>query len=166
MRVLFIFVLLSNLIFAQTDANPEINRMDKNHIDFNAGWSIVAYGIALDYERLLPSKKRNMYSSFSIGAGLYEINFFTIDQYFVPSFQYGIVTGLESKHHFEAKAGFSLPLNRRPLRFDDYDVLPNIKIGYRYQAPKEHFLFKAGAGFPDLLFGISYISLHYNSGQS
>lgn len=151
-RVLFIFVLLSNLTFAQTDANVEPTTLNKNHINANAGWSILAYGISLDYERLMPSKKHNIYSSFSIGVGLYEINFFTIDQYFVPSFQYGIITGLESKHHFEAKAGFSLPLNRSPLRFDDFDILPNVKIGYRYQAPKESFLFRAGGGLPDLLF--------------
>ena len=159
MRVLFIFVLLSNLTFAQAKTNPVPSTLNKNNINFNAAWSIVAYGIALDYERLLPSKKYNLYSSFSIGAGLHEINFFTIDQYFVPTFQYGIITGLESKHHFEAKGGISTPLNRRPLRFDDYNILPNLKIGYRLQSREESFVFKTGVGFPDLLyvgFGFSF----------
>ena len=159
MRTLFIFVLLSNLTFAQTETIPVTSTLNKNHINFNASWSIVAYGIALDYERLLPSKKYNLYSSFSIGAGLTEINFFTIDQYFVPTIQYGIITGLGSKHHFEAKGGISTPLNRSPLRFDDYDIIPNLKIGYRLQAPKESFVFKTGVGFPDVLyvsFGFSF----------
>ena len=75
---------------------------------------------------------------------MYEINFFGIDQYFVPSFQYGIITGLETEHHFDAKAGFALVMDRGTLGMNELSFLPAIKLGYRYQLPEEDFLFKAG----------------------
>ena len=106
--LLFLSVFLFVNIFGQTDKTKVLN---KNTINFNAGWSIIVYSANLDYERLIPSKKRNIYSTLSIGAGLYEVNLFGIDQYFVPSLHYGIISRLQSNHHFDVKAGIALALN-------------------------------------------------------
>ena len=153
--LLFLYVFLSVNLFGQTDKTKALN---KNTINFNAGWSIIVYSANLDYERLIPSKKRNIYSTLSIGAGLYEVNFLGIDQYFFPSLHYGIISRLQSNHHFDVKAGIVLALNRMPSSNDNY-LAPSIKAGYRYQVPNERFVFKAGAGFPDIIyfgFGLSF----------
>ena len=152
MRALFIFIFLWNVTSAQVDTNPKDNTLNKNNIHFHGDWSIIAYGIGLDYERVIPSKKYNMYNAFSIGTNLYEVNFFSIDQYIVPTAHYGIILGLECEHHFEAKAGIALGFNRNPLRIDDFGLLPSIKAGYRYQAPKKNVLFRTGVGFPEIIY--------------
>ncbi|MDC0643952.1 hypothetical protein OAP32_00080 [Crocinitomicaceae bacterium] len=68
--LLFLYVFLSVNLFGQTDKTKALN---KNTINFNAGWSIIVYSANLDYERLIPSKKRNIYSTLSIGAGFPDI---------------------------------------------------------------------------------------------
>jgi len=158
MRVLFVFVLLSTLTFAQPEDVPAPSLLNRNSISFDAGWALLAYGIGLKYERLSPSKKHNMYTAFSIGANYHEVNFFSIDRHFMPSVRLGLITGKKIKHHFEVMGGGGL-LYTRPIGKSAGMIWPAFNLGYRYQVPEQGFVFRTGVGFPEFLyvgFGISF----------
>jgi len=159
MRVLFVFVLLSNLTFAQPEHVPAQSLLNRNSISFDAGWALLAYGTGLKYERLIPIERYNMYTAFSIGANYLVEDFFAIWRYFMPSVRLGLITGKKIKHHFEVMGGGGLLYTIPIEKFADGEFRPVFNLGYRYQVPEQGFVFRTGVGFPEFLyvgFGISF----------
>lgn len=77
--------------------------------------------------------------------------------YIITNPTIGFFTG-KNKHHFELDAGVSLwfdggggcptcPGIYKRLEL----ILPSIHLGYRYQKPSNQFIFRVGAGFPEII---------------
>ena len=165
MRVLFLFVLLSSLTFAQANDADVSNRLHKNSISFNLGTVIFANGIGAKYQRLFPYE--NFHVTTTIGADISRLELFGIDDFFVPSLQFGLITGKSKRHHFEFNGGIGWLYMQTPKSgFGPFTstsfmsspsteksfFIPVGNLAYRFQAPNKGFVFRTGLGFPELLY--------------
>ena len=133
------------------ESNNEII-LNKNNVNFGLGYGLIAINANTTYERLIAHKK--IYSVLSLGLNFLFIRFFSDEDLFIPSLRYGIMTGIDTKHHFEVNAGFLIPavIHNDGLDFMSEDILIGFNLGYRMQKPKGSKIFRAGVGFPELLY--------------
>ena len=168
MRVLFIFALLSNLMFAQADEADEQSMLRKNSISLSFGSAILINGLGMNYQRVIP--KTGYYYSLSAGANFFQIDFFRTETHSVIFISNGIITGLDQRNHFEANIGLGWDQVNKSSSSGFYggggssasqysQFIPVGNIGYRFQAPNKDFVFRTGIGLPELLyvsFGFSF----------
>ena len=168
MRVLFLFVFLSSLTFAQVNDTDGSNGLLKNSFSLNIGTAILATAAGLNYERVMP--KKNMYYTLSAGVNLFRFVFFTTENHTVLSIRNGLITGLDARNHFEASIGLGWDNVNKEASGGIYgsggssasqynQFIPVGNVGYRFQAPNKNFVFRTGFGFPELLyisFGVAF----------
>ena len=169
MRGLFLFLFLANSAFAQTQNQQIETRLNKNNLSFNIGTLIVANGVGLKYERIIPRKQ--FYYTLSLGANFSRYSFFKIQNTSVLTLSNGLITGLDENKHFETNIGFGyMYINQEDSGGGGYFgggvlaeqfslITPAGTLGYRYQVPNEGFIFRAGVGFPELVYlslGVSF----------
>ena len=161
MRVLFLFVLLSNLAFAQSNESTVNGILQKNSLSFNVGTALLANGGGIKYERLIP--KKSVYYTLSAGAHLFRFDFFTTENHTVLSINNGLITGLDKRNHFEASIGLGWDNVNKEASSGIYgsggsaasqysQFIPVANMGYRFQAPNKDFVFRTGIGFPELVY--------------
>ena len=156
-----LFVLLtSSLALAQPYEGKYKNKKESNNkqllninnINFGLGYGIIAINANTTFQRLKAHKK--IYSTWSVGLNYLNITFFSDDHVFIPSLRFGIITGIDKKHHFEINVGPHLLVGMYNDRFDlatsEFDF--GFNIGYRKQKPQDSKIFKAGVGYPELLY--------------
>lgn len=107
-----------------------------------------AYQIA--YERLISVGKAVQFSahaSYGYWKDIYEDgNLFSISANYLlgrKNHMFEVNLGLLAKVHYD-----QYYTDQR--KFDHFNFLPDLFVGYRYKKPNGHFMFKAGAGFPSL----------------
>ena len=160
MRVLFLFVLLSNFTYAQSDESA-VGNLKQNSFSLNIGTALLANGGGVKYERLIPKNK--MYYTLSAGANLFRFNFFTTENHTVLFISNGLITGLDTRNHFEASIGLGWDNVNKEASGGIYgsggssasqysQFIPVANIGYRFQAPNKDFVFRTGLGFPELIY--------------
>ena len=129
----------------------------KNNINFGLGYGIIAINAHTTFQRLKAHKK--IYSAWSLGLNYLNVTFFSDDYVFIPTLRFGIITGIDKKHHFEINAGPQLLVGLYKDGFDfaasEFDF--GFNIGYRQQKPQDSKIFRAGVGYPELLYvGLGY----------
>jgi len=126
--------------------------LNNNNINFGLGYGIIAINANTTFQRLKAHKK--IYSTWSVGLNYLIVSFFSDDHVFIPSLRFGIITGIDKKHHFEINAGPHLLVGMYNDGFDfaasEFDF--GFNIGYRKQKPQDSKIFKAGVGYPELLY--------------
>lgn len=162
MRVLFLFILLSNFTFAQSDESVVQGTLQKNSLSLNIGTALLANGGGVKYERIIPRKK--MYYTLSAGANLFRFDFFSTENHTVLFISNGLITGLDKRNHFEASIGLGWDDVNKEASGSIYggsggssaaqysQFIPVANIGYRFQAPNKDFVFRTGVGFPELIY--------------
>ena len=162
MRLLFVFVLVvfaSNITFSQFENTVFKNSLNGNNISVNIGSALIANGIGLKYERLIPRKK--IYYTLIGGAHFYRVNFFGVENHSTLYISNGLITGLNKRNHFEASLGLGWDqVQYESAPGSGYNAyFPAVNIGYRFQKPNESFVFRSGFGLPELIyfgFGLSF----------
>ena len=155
-----VFVLLtSSLALAQSYLGKNKNEKEcnnkqllTNNINFGLGYGIIAINANTTFQRLKAHK--NIYSTRSVGLNYLNITLISDDHVFIPSLRFGIITGIDKKHHFEINAGPHLLVG---IYNDGFDLATSeldfgFNIGYRKQKPQDPKVFKAGVGYPELLY--------------
>ena len=102
MKRLLVFVLIlaaSNITFSQSKKMSSKNNLNGNNISLNLVSALVANGVGLKYERLIPRKK--VYYTLIGGVHFYHVNFFSVENHYVVYISNGLITGLN-------KVGISL----------------------------------------------------------
>lgn len=157
MRLFFVFMFFSVVAFGQNKVEESSNRplLNTNNLNFGVGYGAIAFIANVSYQRLKSHKK--ICSVFSAGLDFVRIDFFSTDQFLVPSLRYGILTGLEKKHHFEVNAGPGLAVYIDGSPYESNFIL-GFNIGYRNQKPDSPIVFRTGIGFPECL----YVSFGYS----
>ena len=154
-----LFILLtSSLVLAQPyegKNKKESNNkqlLNNNNINFGFGYGIIAINANTTIQRLKAHKK--IYSTWSVGLNYLNVTFFSDDHVFIPSLRFGIITGINKKHHFEINAGPQLLVGMYKDGFDfaasEFDF--GFNIGYRQHKPQDSKIFRAGVGYPELLY--------------
>ena len=126
--------------------------LNNNNINFGLGYGIIAINANTTFQRLKAHQK--IYSTWSVGLNYLIVSFFSDDHVFIPSLRFGIITGIDKKHHFEINAGPQLLVGMYNDGFDfaasEFDF--GFNIGYRKQKPHDSKIFRAGVGYPELLY--------------
>ena len=152
-------------MFAQSNESTVNGTLQKNSLSFNVGTVILVNGIGVKYQRLFPYE--NFRFTTTIGADIFRLKFIGIDDFFVPSLRFGLITGKSKRHHIEFNAGLgwlymqspksgfgpftSTPFMSSPSTERSY-FIQVANIGYRFQVPDNGFVFRTGVGFPELLY--------------
>ena len=157
---LFFILLTSSLALSQThdwknksqqDSN-NTKLLNNNNINFALGYGIIAINTNTTFQKLKAHQK--IYSTWSVGLNYLIISFFSDDHVFIPSLRFGIITGIDKKHHFEINAGPQLLVGMYNDGFDfaasEFDF--GFNIGYRKQKPQDSKIFRSGVGYPELLY--------------
>ena len=158
MRLVFVFIFFSIIAFGQNKINESVDSLvlNKNSLNFGVGYGIVFVNGIILYQRLRPHKK--IYSVFS--SGLNYLNARSIglgaDHFLILPIRYGVLTGIENKHHFEVNAGTDLFVGI--FNPPEASFLLSGNIGYRMQKPGAPLIFRMGVGFPEFL----YVSLGHS----
>ena len=157
---ILLLLLTSSLALSQIDdqKNKKINEsyneliLNKNNVNFGLGYGIIAINANSTYQRLKAHQK--IYSVWSAGLNYLFVSFFSDDHVFIPSLSYGIVTGIDKKHHFEVNAGPHLQVGiyNDGLDFAASEFDFGFNIGYRMQKPHGSKIFRTGFGYPELLY--------------
>ena len=125
---------------------------NNNNLNFGIGYGIIAINVNTTFQRLKAHKK--IYSTWSVALNYLNVTFFSDDHVFIPSLRFGIITGIDKKHHFEINAGPQLLIGMYKDGFDfaasEFDL--GFNIGYRKQKPQDFKIFRAGVGYPELLY--------------
>ena len=79
------------------------NNLNGNNISLNLGSVLIANGVGLKYERLIPRKK--VYYTLIGGVHFYHVNFFGVENHLTMYFSNGLITGINKEKHFEASLG-------------------------------------------------------------
>lgn len=147
--------------FGTSSLNDSTTRLllNKNNVSFGIGYGIIAINANATYQRLKAHKK--IYSVWSAGLNYLFVSFFSEDHVFIPSLRYGIMTGVNKKHHFEINAGPQLLVSiyNDGLDFAASEFDFGFNLGYRKQKPQSSKIFRVGVGYPELLyvgFGFSF----------
>ena len=156
----FLLILNSSLALSQSDDwknkktkefNSELH-LNKNNVNFGLGYGVIAINANTTYQRLKAHQK--IYSVWSAGLSYLFVGFFSDDHIFIPSLRYGIMTGIDKKHHFEINAGPQLLVGIYNDRLDfaasEFDF--GFNVGYRMQRPQGSTIFRTGVGYPELLY--------------
>ena len=134
-----------------TEFNSELH-LNKNNVNFGLGYGVIAINANTTYQRLKAHQK--IYSVWSAGLSYLFVGFFSDDHIFIPSLRYGIMTGIDKKHHFEINAGPQLLVGIYNDRLDfaasEFDF--GFNVGYRMQKPQGSKIFRTGVGYPELLY--------------
>ena len=163
--ILLFILFTSNLVLSQTHELKHKNKKKSNNkpllnnnINFGLGYGIIAINANTAFQRLKAHQK--IYSTFSVGLNYLFVNFFSNDHIFIPSLRFGIITGIDKKHHFEIDAGPQLLVGiyNDGLDFAASEFDFGFSVGYRKQKPQDYKIFRAGVGYPELL----YIGLGYS----
>ena len=171
MRVLFIFLLLSSVIFSQSNDVSDENTLKSNNISFSAGTALLAHGLGLMYQRIIqPNPTQHACFTLSANVNFFRVDFFGASNTLVFSARGGLLTGCNKRNHFEANFGAGLANVVEESYSGIYGsggssgsnyraIYPAANIGYRFQVPNENFVFRTGIGFPELLyvgFGVAF----------
>ena len=171
MRVLFIFLLLSSVIFSQSNDVSDENTLKSNNISFSAGTALLAHGLGLMYQRIIqPNPTQIACFTLSANVNFFRVDFFGASNTLVFSARGGLLTGCNKRNHFEANFGAGLANVVEESYSGIYGsggssgsnymaIYPVGNIGYRFQEPNENYIFRAGIGFPELLyvgFGVAF----------
>ena len=164
----FLFIsLISSLALSQTDdwKSKKVNEsnnellLNKNNVNVGLGYGIIAINANATYQRLKAHRK--IYSVWSASLNYLFVSFFSEDHLLIPSLRYGIMTGVDKKHHFEINAGPQLLVgiynNKLDFAASVFDL--GFNVGYRKQKPQDAKIFRVGVGYPELLyvgFGFSF----------
>ena len=165
-RSLLYLFLIPNLCLAQngqTEHKNNIGKSDltytnsrlhlnKNNLNFGLGYGIIAFNVNSTYQRLKAHKK--IYSVWSASLNYVLVSFFSNDHLLIPSLRYGIMTGIDKQHHFEINAGPNLLVGiyNDKLDFASSEFDFGFNMGYRKQKPEDSKIFRAGIGYPELLY--------------
>lgn len=118
--------------------------LNNNNINFGFGYGIIAINANTTFQKLKAHKK--IYSTWSVGLNYLNVTFFSDDHIFIPSLRFGIITGINKKHHFEINAGPHLLVGMYKDGFDfaasEFDF--GFNIGYRQHKPQDSKIFRAG----------------------
>ena len=79
------------------------NNLNGNNISLNLGSVLIANGVGLKYERLIPRKK--VYYTLIGGVHFYHVNFFGVENHLTMYFSNGLITVINKEKHFEASLG-------------------------------------------------------------
>ena len=128
------------------------NQLLNNNINFGLGYGIIASNANITFQRLKAHQK--IYSTWSVGLNYLIVSFLSDDHVFIPSIRFGIITVIDKKHHFEINAGPQLLVG---MYNDEFDFAASefnfgFNIGYRKQKPQDSKIFRAGVGYPELLY--------------
>ena len=170
----FLFIsLISSLVLSQNSQREKKNHfgpsklndsttkllLNKNNVNIGLGYGIIAINANATYQRLKAHRK--IYSVWSASLNYLFVSFFSEDHVFIPSLRYGIMTGVDKKHHFEINAGPQLLVgiynNGLDFAASEFDF--GFNVGYRMQKPEDAEIFRVGVGYPELLyvgFGFSF----------
>ena len=162
MRRLLVFMsilALSSITFSQSKKMSSKNNLNGNNISLNLGSALIANGLGLKYERLIPRKK--VYYTLIGGAHFYRVNFFSVENHSIVYISNGLITGLKKRNHFEASLGLGWDqVQYESASGSGYNAyFPAVNIGYRFQKPNESFVFRSGVGLPELIyfgFGLAF----------
>jgi hypothetical protein len=159
-RTLFVFLIL--LSFIKSYAQKQYVQEHKTDTTQSGLKKNVIYGslgvfpfwgtLNGNYERLVAERKDKFFKSYwlKFGGG-YWISWGV----WGPHFMTGLTTLTGSKNsHLELSAGLTVLLDD----WDLYYIGPSGTIGYRFQKPGGHFIFRTGIGFPEPI----YISLGFS----
>ena len=168
MKGVIIFLFLVNSTFAQTQIEQIKTSLNRNSLSFNIGTAILANGLGLKYERIIPRK--HLYYSISANANFFRFSFFGVENHTVLYLSNGFITGIDERSHFDASIGLGWDY----VNVESYggiygsggsaasqynQFLPVASFGYRYQVPNDGFIFRTGVGFPELVYlslGVSF----------
>ena len=132
--------------------------MKKNIISITLGTALYFGVVNGNYERIFSQKKTGFFKSYLMryGFGWYE-------SYGSPG--YNVIAGISGlsglqKAHFELNLGVAAMFNWDGFHDEDSIdrilgktlIIPAGAIGYRFQKPGGHFVFRVGAGFPETFY--------------
>lgn len=153
------------MVFSQKNTNQSVFENQ------NSIYGTVALGglwgtLNINYERQITTTNNRIFKTFGIrfGGGYWSTWGSTGSHYIItPTFLSG--TG---NNHFESAIGATLLYDKDsydigvsnanhggypiPSRAEYMDIYPAGTLGYRYQKPNGKFIFRAGAGFPDVVY--------------
>ncbi len=150
-----LLIIINNNLFSQ-DTNPEYN---KNTVFITVGSFGILGGANLNYERFIFKTNKSILSSFWLKAGggyWYE----WVDngtQFYISAegltghnnshIEYGLgITSLYDAESYRINVSNyeSGHESKRPTKWGETDITAIGNLGYRYQKPKGHFIFRTG----------------------
>ena len=148
----------SNITFSQSKKMSSKNNLNGNNISLNLGSALVANGVGLKYERLIPEKSILYINR---GVHFYHVNFIGVTNHYAVYISNGLITNLNKRNHFEASLGLCWDQVQYPnASGSGYNrYIPALNIGYRFQKSNESFVFRSGFGLPELIyfgFGLAF----------
>lgn len=154
-KLLFRLVFLTILLFVADTVTSQDNlyKRDKRfkpnsiHLNPGTGFPLALYISGfVNYDRIL---KENLFQSkiHVFGRASFGGIVNWTDESIISLLQAGFFTGNKNSH-FEFALG-GMYMNTLPNRSR---ILPSGQLGYRYQKPNGAFVFRSGAGFPELIY--------------
>jgi len=131
----------------------------KKNVVYGSVGGYVFWGAANgNYERLILERKDDFFKTYLIKVGIG--GFFTYElamNTFVTSLT--ALTGSKNRH-LELSIGTAILFGSYKLNdpYNPISLTPAGALGYRFQSPKKHFVFRMGVGFPEVI----YLSLGFS----
>ncbi len=147
-KSIFLFLVFSIIYSSLYGQEAELK---KNAVYTTAG---LVYSLTLCYEREIKAFENNRRLVLR-GIGGYGVRIFEFEGP-VGAIMIDAIRGSESKH-LEYGAGLSIEIMPDIAINRDFKIWPAANIGYRYQKPGGHFVFRTGGGWPEA----AYISLGF-----
>ena len=113
MKILFIVLLFSGVVFGQDDEATSKTDLKKNILSANIGTAILFHDVGIKYQRIFYHNK--IYSVLTVGQDFLREDFFNREDYFISSIKYGVITRSKNPtnpHHFEINAGIGFIHNK------------------------------------------------------
>ncbi|MFP4094735.1 MAG: hypothetical protein ACLFUB_09630 [Cyclobacteriaceae bacterium] len=161
---LCLFIVTSSLCHAQNNDSISSVKVKKNVVQLTGGYLVFWAGFQLNYERQVLSFQKESLAGLWAKAG---IGGWGVRANAGGPYQH-LSLGLMSGHdnsHFELNLGLGRIYNKtgfanhdqiwgpEPANKSRYvDFYPVGALGYRYQKPDGHFLFRCGLGYPETLY--------------
>jgi hypothetical protein len=175
-EILLIFLIAFSFhpCYGQTPDENHQEAVPRNALQATAGFSGLRGAYSVTYERQIVSFEKNSLTGLWAkgGFGGWGVIYSVGGPY--QHLSLGILTG-RNKGHFELNFGGArmynktglkrdmsladLRLGPQPIKADYVDFSPIGAMGYRYQKPSGHFLFRCGVGYPESLyigFGVGF----------
>jgi len=153
--ILLLFPSLSFSTFAQeTDLVNPPTGLKKNTIFLSLGFVPMWAAANINYERMVYENRNWFFNSFyaKVGGGYFETW-----GYSGPNFNGGLtVLSGKKNSHLELDGGIAIIIDDWD---GDVDIYPGGALGYRFQKPGEHFVFRSGIGYPEsfyVSFGLAF----------
>lgn len=152
----FIIFTLGSFCISQSDDKNPIN----NHtLTIELGNTIIYGTLSLNYESIDFLKNSDKHiAKFSVGAGRWSSDLWESNVGFQFNSNLIYLYGANS-HHFEADLGLTYLFDNglEKSKYAYISTIPNVFLGYRFQKPTKHFMFKIGAGWYELIqLGLGY----------